>query len=698
MLSLRRIPFVTCKRCSLGLFCFLFAVQVKAQKDSLINADTASLQQVTVTAFSTYTKWKDAPVAVAFLYKAALQRFGNTSLVPALNMVSGVRMEERSPGSYRLSIRGSLLRSPFGVRNVKVYYNDIPLTDAGGNTYLNLLDVEQLQSIEIIKGPAGSLYGSNTGGAVLLQSNTTIKGDYSLFNAGVSYGSYNTLKENINWQYTEGKFSSSLSQSHQQSDGYRQQSAMRRDALQWNAKLLLNDKASLSALLFYTDLQYEIPGGLTQAQMDSLPTLARQPTTSLPGAVQQKTAVYNKTVFAGFTFNTLLGKNFFNTTSVVLSHTGFENPFITNYEFRDEFNLGGRTTIGFKPAASAIKFQWLNGFEWLRNKSEISNFGNLGGRPDTLQFKDEIFATQYFYFSQILLSPVNKISVQAGISVNHQQVKYARLSETENGFTTQSPKPTVAPRVSILYAITPTVSVYTIAAKGFSPPTLSEIRPSTGKFYDLQPEYGYNFEAGLKGFLFNGRFEFDAATYFFNIKNAIVRRTDNTGAEFFTNAGGTKQHGVELWTKAHLIKKNSGFIKTFDVSNGYSYQPYTFSNYIIGSTDYSGNRITGVPKNMFNAAMDVNTRYNVYSNISFQSISSIPLNDGNTVVADAYQLVQFKLGYRHQLKDVGLHTFFFIDNLLNQSYSLGNDINAFGGRYFNPAAKRNYQAGVALTF
>jgi iron complex outermembrane receptor protein len=48
-------------------------------------------------------------------------------------------MEERSPGSYRLNIRGSSLRSPFGVRNVKIYYNNIPFTDPGGNTYLNSL-------------------------------------------------------------------------------------------------------------------------------------------------------------------------------------------------------------------------------------------------------------------------------------------------------------------------------------------------------------------------------------------------------------------------------------------------------------------------------------------------------------------------------------------------------------------------------
>ncbi|HAK10944.1 MAG TPA: hypothetical protein DCO78_02310, partial [Chitinophagaceae bacterium] len=61
-------------------------------------------------------------------------------------------------------MRGSLLRSPFGVRNTKIYLNDFILSDAGGNTYLNLLALTQLQQIEIIKGPAASMYGTGTGG------------------------------------------------------------------------------------------------------------------------------------------------------------------------------------------------------------------------------------------------------------------------------------------------------------------------------------------------------------------------------------------------------------------------------------------------------------------------------------------------------------------------------------------------------
>ncbi|MEP6467653.1 MAG: Plug domain-containing protein, partial [Parafilimonas sp.] len=115
------------------LFYFFIFNSAKAQTDSLKNFnDTTTLETVTVTAFGSNTNWKNTPAVVAIINKNQLQRFDNKTLVPVLNTVAGVRMEERSPGSYRLSIRGSLLRSPFGVRNIKIYWNDIPLTDAGG--------------------------------------------------------------------------------------------------------------------------------------------------------------------------------------------------------------------------------------------------------------------------------------------------------------------------------------------------------------------------------------------------------------------------------------------------------------------------------------------------------------------------------------------------------------------------------------
>src|SRR6188768_4137572 len=98
------------------------------------------LQEISIRGFGTSSRQLQVPASVSIVTERELQRYSNISLVPVMNSVPGVRIEERSPGSYRLSIRGSLLRSPFGVRNIKIYWKDMPLTDAGGNTYLNLID------------------------------------------------------------------------------------------------------------------------------------------------------------------------------------------------------------------------------------------------------------------------------------------------------------------------------------------------------------------------------------------------------------------------------------------------------------------------------------------------------------------------------------------------------------------------------
>jgi iron complex outermembrane receptor protein len=59
-------------------------------------------------------------------------------------------------------------------------------------------------------------------------------------------------------------------------------------------------------------------------------------------------------------------------------------------------------------------------------------------------------------------------------------------------------------------------------------------------------------------------------------------------------------------------------------------------------------------------------------------------------------LVIGKLSYPIKIKSSLLNISAGVDNLLNQTYSLGNDINAFGGRYFNAAAKRNYFVGLQI--
>ena len=117
------------------IFSCTLRLSAQQKNDSLKTDSLHKLNEVTVRGYLSDQPILNVPASVNVLGGEQLAVQPDISLVSALNTVPGVRMEERSPGSYRLSIRGSLLRSPFGIRDVKIYYDEIPLTDAGGNTY-----------------------------------------------------------------------------------------------------------------------------------------------------------------------------------------------------------------------------------------------------------------------------------------------------------------------------------------------------------------------------------------------------------------------------------------------------------------------------------------------------------------------------------------------------------------------------------
>ncbi len=670
--------------------CFAQAVDTAA-----VISDSTALQNITVTTFETKTKWKDAPTTVALLNKKELQRIDPNTMVAAVNTITGVRMEERSPGSYRLSIRGSLLRSPFGVRDIKIYIDGIPFTDATGNTYFNLIDPSQLQGLEVIKGPAGSMYGANTGGVVLLNS-LHDAGRGNRVEASLNGGSYGLFGEQASWQTQHGGVFSALQQSHVQSDGYRQHSSTRKDVVKWNGQFALSPKMLLSVVAFYADLYYKTPGGLTQAQLDKDPKQSRPATATIPSAVTQHSSIHNQTPFVAAALTSKLGGSFTNTTSVAVNHTQFTNPFLTNYEIRNEWNYNARTSFGYTYSKGGFRLDANAGGEIGYNVAHSDDYGNRAGVQDTVQAKLLAHTTQYFVFGQVNIHAGNRWLFQVGASTNTTHYWYNSLTIKNTQQRTAGPLAT--PRISALYQLTKSVSVYASAARGFSTPTLAELAPSGSHTFSttLQPEYGWNYEAGVKGSVIKNRLEFNVAYYYLGLKQAIVSRTDSTGTGYFVNAGSTVQQGAELWVKGRIIHGGHGFVSSLDVWNSFSYQPYKFTDYISGTHDYSNNKLTGVPRTVNVAGVDVATRGGWYAAVTFNYTSSMPVNDANTFFAGAYHLLQAKLGKTFKLRSGTVTVFAGGDNLLNELYSLGNDINAVGNRFYNPAAGRNFFAGARL--
>ena len=124
-----------------------------------------------------------------------------------------------------------------------------------------------------------------------------------------------------------------------------------------------------------------------------------------------------------------------------------------------------------------------------------------------------------------------------------------------------------------------------------------------------------------------------------------------------------------------------------------------FTNYVIGTANHSDKALTGVPKYISVTGLDIATSAGVYLHTSFNHTSKLPLNDANDEFASAYDLLQAKAGWKRQLTgNTSLELFIGIDNALDEKYSLGNDINAFGRRYYNPSPRRNYFGGVVIGF
>jgi len=604
-------------------------------------------------------------------------------------------MEERSPGSYRFSIRGSLLRSPFGVRNVKVYWNGLPLTDGGGNTYLNLLDFDAVTSAEVIKGPGGSLYGAGTGGVLLL--NKSIAAQPSL-SASMVFGSYGLQRYRVQGEGGNDKVRASAQYVHQAADGYREQTRMRRDALNADVKTVIDERNTLSASLFYSDLYYGTPGGLTRAQYDENPKQARPPKTTpppQPGAVDARAAVSNKTGYIGLVHDIDWNSQWTSTTGVFGSQTAFENPTIRNYESRDETNAGIRHETAYT-FDGKINGKISFGAEYQYFFSPIKVSSNVDGSPGVLQSDDELKSNQLLMFAQADLTLPASFFLTVGLSYSKLKYDFLSLNSSPEISQHRSFTPQLSPRIALLKKFGEALSVYGSVSSGFSPPSLAEVRPSTGAYNNLlNPEHGLNYETGFRGGLLNNRLLFDAAFFMFKLDETIVIQRAEDGAEYFVNSGKTDQRGIE----AKLTWRQTMNGQTFSAFNAwisYAYSHFRFTDYVQDGVSYSGNRLTGVAPTVATLGLDA-TIWKFYANATLGYVDAVPLDDANTAYADEYVLLGGRIGFKSQAgRNLPFEIFAGIDNALNQKYSLGNDLNAIGGRYFNAAPERNYFAGVAI--
>lgn len=655
--------------------------------------DSATLiSEVKIDAYKKPTAFISSTKSVSVVSENLLRQNTPERMLESINQIAGARMEERSPGSYRISLRGSTLRSPFGVRNVKVYLDDFILSDASGNTYFNVISPELIDRMEIYKGSESGDFGAVTGGTVLLKTKSADN-----LSANLSIGSYGTFNQSIDFSKQLGKHFFEVFQNYYQTDSYREQSRVQRKQVFLKDNFQYSEKGILKAMWMYSDLDYQTPGGLTLEQMNFDRKQARPETATLPGAQEQNAGIRNKMLLAGISNEYQFSPNFSHFLLIQGSYVDFENPFITNFENRFEKNFALRTHFNYEKNWEKVSLAYRFGFEGGINNILIKNYDNNRGIEGNPQNFDELKNTSGFYFLSQKLNIDEKLFTDISISLNSNSYDWERLfprNETGNiHFKNQW-----LPNFGVTYLLGNGFSARAKIGKGNSAPTNEEIRSSTQEFnLNLRPEYGWNKEFGVR--IQFGNFIFVEGNYFnFRMKDAIVRRQNENGQEFFVNSGETLQKGLEVLLESKNFNLKNDFFSNFKFRFSGSFYDFKFRNYQQNENDFSGNDLTGVPRTAINSLLSFSFFKKLHIDYSHFYTSKIPLNDANSVWSEPNLIGNIQFRFPIDFEKTRVNLFLQIQNLYNQDYVLGFDINAFGNRYYNPAAKRNFILGMKVNF
>lgn len=687
----------------LAVFITSFGFEAAAQN----NPDTlkAKLDEITVVGFSGNRSIMETPGSISYLDNKLINGFSDQSLVYGLNTVAGVKMDERAPGSYRIAIRGSAIRSPFGVRNVKVYWNDFPLTLPSGTTPLNLLNNQNIKQVEVIKGPAGSIYGAGTGGVLLINSfpkNPQTErivdasvGDYGLFKYG---GEYNTKKEGMISQY---KYASQVS------DGYRDQSFFERRTFETGVKVFTPSNALVSVSTLYSNLNYGIPGGLNLQQFQDDPTQARA------GSVEQNASIDQEDFIIGANIESEWSEHWSGGTNIFANISKFENPFNFDYKSESRKSWGSRPWVQYKDTFGDTDLKLKLGAENHFGNNNARNYDNENGIRDSLRFEDEIEIKNRSVYLTGELDLPGEVFINAGISVNRVNYDVTRVATKEGGvdpnLISKNFETAILPRIAIAKRLTDFTTLHASVSAGFSPPTLEEFRTNDGELNEnLEPEKGINYEIGTRGNTGNGSFRYDLAIFYFKLKESIVlTESQRDGTLAFANAGSTNQTGFEFSTNWIAINNENGFLNLLEIQSSYTFHNFKYDNYIKEGDDFSDNRLPGVAPHTFFTSLSAETNTGLYGLLSYNYTDEIPLTDGNTVYSDPYHLMKGKFGFKQILGEkFDLDIYVGVDNLLDQQYSLGYDINPFipngvderNGRFYQPAPGINWFGGIKVNY
>lgn len=652
-------------------------------------------QDVLVRALPFYSD-RSGLLASTFRGKFEIEGQDPVSLQPLLNTISGVKMDSRGAGgSRRVSIRGSLLRSPFGVRNIKAYWDDMPLSIPDGSVPIELVDPVNLSFLAVAKGPSSSGRSSVNGGALFFGGGLPeTYGSGIQAETGLQIGSYGSIRSASSFALSTRKFWLFASYVHQELEGYREQESNRKDHVNVRAAWKLAPKHSLIGYFWQYDGDWDLPGALNDSIAQADPRSAVPYSITANASVERVRTRVGATHYWSPLHNIDLKSTAYTYRTTKINPYG-TSPFFNGFKDEAGWGLGGRTVLTMRSNQEYSRWfpiQSNLGFEYQQDLNNQLEFDNDEGAPDSLRIDRLVRSTTGLLFANTQFKWKKGVELFAGIDANLLNYDLTdRFDADAIDYTGKRAfSPFLSPHIEASWEIVPEFELSAKVDWGYSPPSFWEISNSDGSINtDLNPEDGLQYSVAGKLYLFKRLLFIKAEAYALSVSNTIIPSTLPSGEVVFANQGSTQQNGIELEAGYYHISSRK-FVRFAYPWISFAYQPYTFKD---------GKDMTGIPLVTAAAGILLEIAPGFYVTTNTRYNGKTALNDDNTVYQDPYVLLDAKVGWKKTVKKrFILEVYGGANNLLNEQYTSFLQLNGFGGKFYNPAPVRNYYGGIKVGY
>ncbi len=677
----------------------LCAVATQAQTAASIQ----TLPEVVVSGGLIEQKQFDAPASIQVIEAERIRSSGpQVNLSDVLTTVPGVVALNRNnyAQDVQISIRGFGARAPFGLRGIRLIADGIPATTPDGQGQASTVSLTSVDRIEVLTGPLAQIYGNAAGGVI--QTFTREAGNQPEALTQLYVGSFGLLRSDWQLSGRTGQAGVVADYSTFSTDGYRENSAARREQL--NSVITLDSapgtRHKFVVNLFNMPLALD-PLGLSLAQL-SAPQLAGNNalTARTRKTVHQEQVgwVMNHRIQGDLVLNTRLYRGDRSNLQFQSSNTWIS--------LDRQFHGLGLSFQGLHDVA--VPVQWTIGLDADQSGEQrqggLSVAGQFSGAPTRNEW-NQANANALFGQANWLLS--DRWTLVTG--ARHSRVTLRSTDQYFNDGQDGSGRVTYQatnPVLGLTWHATPSWNVYAHTGRGFETPTLAEtaysivttdgIRQITGSFNTrLLAATTKHLEVGAKYAPGQGT-RFNLAVFDIQTHNEIVTDLSQGGRTAFTNATQTSRQGLELsaqqlWgrrfrTEASLTAMRAVYSQSFGAVAGDNRLPATPDRWAHLGLHWAQTGWDG------KASMP-----GWQASLEWLGRSRIWANDANTAAAGGYGLVHLKVRHRQSWAWGSAEPYLAVDNLMDKRVIGSVIVNQnSGGGFYEPALPRHWVLGLQV--